>query len=249
MVFDSLRGAVAFLTRVPVGARPIDDQAWSWSPAWFPFVGLWIGAVSYWVFRFAAPVGAFGAAALTIAVGLLVTGALHEDGLADSADALLGAVSRERALEILKDSRIGSYGAATLTLALLLRVSLLSQLGFDDWLPFLLAPSLGRLGPLWLLTVVGHAAPNQCKNKDFMGVGRSRAACATLFMLVACATMLGVAPNQWPRVAAAWITTALVTIYVGRLARRRLGGITGDLLGAAEQIGEIGILLVFAYAT
>jgi adenosylcobinamide-GDP ribazoletransferase len=221
-------------------------QAQSLAPACFPLVGLALGTVTYAALYLGRPFGALAAATLATAIAVWLTGAFHEDGVADSADGLLGAVSRERALEIMKDSRIGTYGAAALTLVLMLRVALLVAVGASTGLACLLSASLGRVGPVWLMTHVDHAAPNQSKHKDMTHVPRSRAHCATLFMLAASVVMLVAVPNAAVRIGMAWLFEALVTVYVWRLARRRLGGITGDLLGACEQLGEIAILMVFA---
>ncbi|HEY5956652.1 MAG TPA: adenosylcobinamide-GDP ribazoletransferase [Polyangiaceae bacterium] len=244
--WQAWRSAVAFLTRVPVGSSAIDANAQSWAPACFPLVGLALGAVTYAALGLARPLGAPAAATLATALAVWLTGAFHEDGLADSADGLLGAVSRERALEIMKDSRIGTYGAAALSLVLMLRVALLSALGAMTALACLMSVSLARVGPVWLMTHLNHAAPNQSKNKDLTSVPRSRAYCATLLMLAASAVMLTAVPSAATRIGAAWLIEAIVILYVGRLARRRLGGITGDLLGASEQLGEVTILMVFA---
>lgn len=242
----AVRGAVALLTRIPVGRSPISPEAQSWSPAFFPWVGAALGLLSWVIFHGAQPLGAFAAATLTIAVAVLVTGAFHEDGLADSADGLFGAVSRERALEIMKDSRIGTYGAVALSLSLLLRVALVARLEPHQWLPLVFAPCLGRLGPVWLLTHVCHAAPTQSKTKDLTAIGRSRAWVATAMTLLLCVGFVLMVRQDALRIAVAWVVAAVVTVYVGRLALRRLGGITGDLLGACEQLGELAILGVFA---
>lgn len=244
--WHALRASIAFLTRIPVGQHAIDAEAISWAPAFFPLVGCGLGAISYATFRLTQPFGWFVAATLTTALSVLLTGAFHEDGLADSADALLGAVSGERAIEIMRDSRIGTYGATALVLVLMLRIGLLGRVGPDGWVALLLSAGLARLGPVWLMTHVEHAAPNQSKHKDLTAIRRSRAYWATGLMLVLSASLGFVAPDRALLVGAAWFGALLVTGYVGQLGRRRLGGITGDLLGACEQLGEVVILGVFA---
>jgi adenosylcobinamide-GDP ribazoletransferase len=246
ILWGALRSAVAFLTRIPVGQGPIEPRDRSWSPALFPVVGAALGCVTFGAFRLTQPLGITAAATVATALAVLMTGALHEDGLADSADGLLGAVSRERALEIMKDGRIGTYGTVALILALVLRIHLLSKIGCESWLPLVLSPSLGRLGPVWLMTHLDHAAPTQAKQKDLVAIGPSRAWWASAIMLVMTLVLLLAKPEEWPRFGAAWLGACMVTVYVWRLARRRLGGITGDLLGACEQLGEVTILAVFA---
>jgi adenosylcobinamide-GDP ribazoletransferase len=244
--WDALRAAVAFLTRFPVGSRQIEPAAEFWAPAYYPLVGAGLGALSYGAFCAAQPLGINAAAVLTTAIAVLVTGAFHEDGLADSADGLLGAVSRKRALEIMKDSRIGTYGAAALVLVLLMRVSLLVRIGSGGWVALVLSTSLARLGPVWILTHLNHAAPDHSKQMEVLGVGRARAVWASVSMLGVCGALLCVKPAQAISMGVAWCAACAVTVYVWRLGKRRLGGITGDLLGACEQLGEVAILGVFA---
>src|SRR5262245_51603355 len=119
------RAAVVFLTRIPLGGFPYSEAEWARAAAWFPLVGSLVGALAagaWWVVR---PAGDLVAAIVAVIVCLVITGALHEDGLADTADALGGATDRAKMFAILKDSRIGTFGAAALALSLLLRVALL----------------------------------------------------------------------------------------------------------------------------
>lgn len=241
-----LRAAIAFLTRIPVGKSPIDATASSWSPALFPLVGIGLGLLNYCAFYLAQPLGPSAAAVLSVAFSVLITGAFHEDGLADSADGLMGANARVRALEIMKDSRIGTYGASALFLILLLRVTLLAHLCRDAIVALVLSASLARLGPLWLLTHVDHAAKDQAKHKDFVSIGHSRAWLGSLVMGVVSAILVVVDPDNRLRLILSWFAAASVAIYVWRLGCRRLGGITGDLLGACEQIGEAFILAIYS---
>src|SRR5438045_786510 len=111
-VVRGLRAAIVFLTRVPAGGFPYREPEWRWAPAWFPLVGAGVGAVAGGVAWLAAGAGSLVAGALAVIASLLVTGAFHEDGLADTADALGGAYDREKLFAILKDSRIGSFGGA-----------------------------------------------------------------------------------------------------------------------------------------
>jgi adenosylcobinamide-GDP ribazoletransferase len=206
-----------------------------------------LGLASFLVFRALSGLGDWCSAVVTTAFGVYVTGAFHEDGLADTCDALGGAVSRERALEIMKDSRIGSYGSVALVLALLLRVTLFVRIGSAAWGAFVLYATLSRLIPVWLMTQLPHASPNQGKLKDLLQVPASRATLATLLCVVISLVLAVLEPQYGLRVALCWPAAVAVGLWFARLGRRRLGGITGDLLGASEQIGEIGILSVFAW--
>jgi adenosylcobinamide-GDP ribazoletransferase len=245
--FGAFRAAIAFLTRIPVGKTTLSASDIAWAPALFPLVGAMLGAASYLLLCALQGFGAWGSAIVVTAFHVYVTGAFHEDGLADTADALGGCVPKERALEIFKDSRIGSYGTCALVLSLLLRVTLLARLGTDSLVPLLVYGSLARVSPLFLMTHLSHANPTQGKLKDLQRVGKSR---AYLGLFLAVALGVGVSlyePGSELRLLLAFVVTAFTCLWFARLARRRLGGIVGDILGAAEQLAELSILLVFAW--
>jgi adenosylcobinamide-GDP ribazoletransferase len=242
----AVRAATIFLTRVPVGGFPFSEEEWRWAPSCFPVVGLAVGVLLAAVHAGLVPLGPWPAAILTVAVGLLVTGAFHEDGLADSADALGGATHEpERLLEILKDSRIGTFGASALFLSLLLRVALLVSLGPQAGLGLILCHALARVGPVGLIARHPYVTdPGRARSS---GVAQARAPQARL------AAGLGAAV-----LAVAWVTASIPAVAVlllvvvlglvawvsGRFYVARAGGITGDFLGATEQLGEIAVLVV-----
>src|SRR4051812_44204788 len=109
-----MRAAFVFFTRIPLGGFSYAKEDFCWASAYAPFVGLVLGLLMWGAFRLFEPVGAWPAAILVLGLQLLLTGAFHEDGLADTADALGGGFTREKVLLILKDSRVGSYGAAAI---------------------------------------------------------------------------------------------------------------------------------------
>ena len=151
----SLRRAWAFLTRLPGGAHPGDDRELGRSVPWFPIVGAILGALSgtvYWALH--GSVGAPLAAVLAVAASAAATGGLHEDGLADTADAL-GGTTRQRRLEIMKDSRVGVFGVIALVLSTLVRVFAVSSLGPVDGLVALVVAHL--LGRTMAVAVMGVA--------------------------------------------------------------------------------------------
>jgi adenosylcobinamide-GDP ribazoletransferase len=187
-----------------------------------------------------------GAIAVT-ALGVYVTGALHEDGLADTVDALGGATSKERALEIFKDSRIGSYGTCALVLSLLLRAALFVKLGVSSLIPIVLYGCIARLSPLYLMTYVPHANAATSKWQSMQRLGKSRAYVGTLVAVVLAVALSLYEPGSELRLGLAFVVTALVALGFARLGMRRINGITGDLLGASEQVAELSILLVFAW--
>ena len=239
-----LRAGVLFSTRLPVpGAATItgtDIARAGWAlPIAGAIVGL-IAAAVYGIAR-AADVPPLPAAGLTIAATLVVTGCLHEDGLADLADSF-GASARERKLEIMRDSKIGTYGVCALFMSLLLRSAALASIAE----PALAAPVLvtahmaGRAGiPLFMRLV-----PPARDDGLSVGVGTPPRASAIAAVLIG---MLALGVGLGP--AAGVCAIALIAVAFGSLAWlsvRQIGGQTGDVLGALEQIGEIIVLLVAA---
>jgi adenosylcobinamide-GDP ribazoletransferase len=247
--------ALQFLTRVPVPA------AVGWSPEWmnqsarhFAGVGLVVGgfgAAVLWAAAFAFP--ALVAVLLAMAATVWLTGAFHEDGLADTCDALGGAVSRERALEIMKDSRLGTYGAVALVFVLALKAATLVALVQRDLLLTLaalpLAHALSRAATVALLYALpygGDAAHAKAKplaeRTDALGL-----VCAAAWALIALAAA---AALGWSgrALALAGVVVALLAWWMARWLRRRLGGFTGDGLGATQQITELGCYLALLAA-
>lgn len=238
--------AVTFLTRVPVRCVPADSHRLARAVAWFPVVGALVGAAIAGVY--AAASLAFPplvAATIGIGSGVLLTGAFHEDGLGDTADALAGGWTREERLRIMRDPRLGTYGVAAVAISLLLRAFALSTLDpWDGAAALVSAHALGRAAAIGMLGVLPAAA-------DY-GLGASYAAAVTRGRVVAGVTVgivLGSAALGAlviPALAAATVGVA----GLGLIARRKIGGVTGDVLGAAEQTVEaLVLLLVTAAAT
>jgi adenosylcobinamide-GDP ribazoletransferase len=232
-------GAVSFLTRVPVG-RVVDVDAADVARGAFafPLVGAAVGAVAGGVALAAAQLlPDLVAAALAIAAATVVTGALHLDALADTTDAV-GATSRAQALEIMHDSRIGSFGAAALALDLLLKVVCVAALvSADKALAALVAAgALSRAAPLPLAAVLPYPRAEG-------GVLASRmsptAAIAAAVLAAAIALLVWWSTGVWLVVTAAAVATLL-----GLWFRHWLGGATGDCLGAATELCETAVLVV-----
>lgn len=246
--------ALQFLTRLPVPASVGFDPHWmQQSVRHFPFVGALVGGVGA-----AVALGALMlwppviAALLAVGATVWLTAAFHEDGLADTADALLGAAPRERALEIMKDSRIGTYGSAALLLTLALRVALLATLLADAPMAgaaaLVASHALARAGAVVLMALLPYAGDtDRAKTTTLARAARPRDAPAAL---TACVPFVAMAawPGGWWRAGAAVIGIALLLLVMRAWLRRRLGGVTGDTLGAAEQLGEVVVLLAFTAA-
>ncbi len=233
-------GAVQFLTRVPV--RVGTPAPLARTVPWFPVVGALVGAL---VGGIAAGLGEVTAPAVAAAVGVLagvlVTGAFHEDGLADVADATAGGWTRERRLEILKDPRHGTYGVAALCGSIVLRVAAVAALTADGpavvFAGAVAAHALGRGAAVAAMGLVAVARPDGLGADYVRSVSRGRAAAGTLtgVAIVAAATGWWVGPLVG---VAAGALAAVAT-----LARRSFGGLTGDHLGAIEQAVEAGALV------
>lgn len=229
--------ATQFLTRVPIRLRTAPDLAAA--VAWFPVVGALIGAAVGLVaagLMEVVPVSV--AAAVAIIVAMLITGAFHEDGLADTADAL-GGMTPERRREILKDSRHGSYGVAAMCSTIVLRILCVASLGpATAFAGLVAAHTLGR-GAAVAAMMTARPAPHEGLGADYTRTLSRRSAAQGVLAALA----LGALVSGW------WLgplalATAIGAAAVVRLAHRAFGGISGDLLGAVEQVGECLVLIV-----
>jgi adenosylcobinamide-GDP ribazoletransferase len=235
--------ALQFLTRVPVRLQRWDPRWLTDCVRYFPLVGAWVGAASGLALWGASQLWSPGIAALVaLATSTLITGAFHEDGLADSFDALGGAVSRERALEIMKDSRIGSYGSMALLLATGLRWAALAALAAQN--PALAACALVAVHALARCTSVAVmvALPyaGDAEHAKAKPLAQQVPKHQLLWALAWCLPLLAFAP--W----ALFPVAAAVALLMSLWLRRRLGGYTGDTLGATEQVAEAALLLALA---
>ena len=246
--------ALQFFTRLPITGRL---AAWvGYSPAmlrassvYFPLVGSVVGSFAAGILLLALvllPSGSLGAllaAALATAASVWLTGGFHEDGLADTADALGGYVPRDKALDIMKDSRIGSYGSLSLILVLGLKIFALAVLAEQAALlaaaALLWAHTLSRVSPLLLMISLPHVGDlSASKSKPLAD------AISPLQLLAAlCWPALLAAGLAYALPTGAWaLAAALMLLAAWRLRAwfaQRLGGFTGDTLGCAQQISEL----------
>jgi adenosylcobinamide-GDP ribazoletransferase len=242
------RAAVVFLTRVPVGGFPFTAEEWRWSSAHFPLVGALLGLALGAIDRALSPAGELAAAFLTLGIGLLATGAFHEDGLADTADALGGGTSREKVLMILKDSRVGSFGASALVLSIAARAALIARLGPSTLWALPLAMAAARTGPVWQMVALPYAtASDASKSRDVTRAGAWQAVVATFWALSVSGTIVARGEITHARASVVFAVASVVTVTTAWRYARRVGGVTGDFLGATEQLAEIAILTVLAW--
>lgn len=239
--------ALQFLTRLPTCTdRLYSPQRMAGSVRYYPLVGLLIGAMSgaaLWIAAFVLP----GTLAVILAVvtGLIVTGAFHEDGLADTFDGIGGGITREKALVIMKDSRLGTYGTLALIIALALKISALIALPVTVAAAALvIAHGVSRLSSVLVIGTSRYVRDE--------GTGKPVAGALDRASLIIALFTGGAALTAWtaifPLGSLAFSLAGLIVGHIGMrcVFERKLGGYTGDTLGAVQQASEIGFYLGLA---
>lgn len=230
--------AVSLLTRLRTRGGSDTERALPWMPV----VGALVGIAAALIYA-AARVGLtpWVAASLAIGAGILITGALHEDGLADVADAFGARVGRARAIEILQDPHHGTYGVLALILNVVTRIAAVATMG--PWTAVAALPAahaLGRAGSLAVMSSIPAAGSSTLGASYKRNQIGSRALAGIAFAIILAAATLGL----WISVAVAiTLVAAGITAF---LALQKIGGFNGDVLGTVEQLAEIGILLLVA---
>jgi adenosylcobinamide-GDP ribazoletransferase len=240
-MLDNFLTALGFLTTLPVRLRRAPEPGdLGRAAVWFPLVGALIGLIiaGGWLL-FSNLFPPLLNAALTTALWVILTGGLHLDGLADCCDGLFSAKSKERRLEIMRDPHLGTFGALGLFLFLIMKVFAVGSLPEAIAMPVLVvAPALAR----FFLLPAGMMAPARLDGlgfqfKDSLGRGR--------ILLAAVLPMAGMVFYGWQFLAAG-IFSAMVGAGVLLLARSRIGGLTGDVLGMLVEVAELAFLLVLS---
>ncbi|MDN5561736.1 MAG: adenosylcobinamide-GDP ribazoletransferase, partial [Psychrobacter sp.] len=248
--------AIQFLTRLSVPPFKHYDPQWlHQSSRHFPAVGLLVGLLCAGVFWLSSLLFTpLVAAVLSTAFGIKLTGAFHEDGLADSCDGLGGGLTRERTLTIMKDSRLGTYGVLGLVSALLLKISLLTSMPIPmAVIALIIGHTASRLLCISLLSLLPYggeiehakAKPMAQQLTPIQGLYSSG------WLILAIILVALIFPNMMQQIGLAqWllamILALIATDYMRRLLRRRLDGYTGDGLGATQQLSEIAIYIGLA---
>ena len=240
------RIALSFLTRLPAGRVECTAEEIGRSARWFPLVGGVLGAIYVGAAKLLGPLfPPLITAVLICAVDVFLTGAMHFDGLADTADGFGGGRTPADVLRIMRDHAIGSYGACALFLAFALKIAALAALiGTARALPaLLLAPALGRWTAVCSSAIGGYARPVQDDIPRSVGsptrfIGRVELIIASLV------TMAFAVPDPW-RGAAVWLLAAAAVAGWTGLCRRRIGGVTGDTLGAGIEMTECLVLVAY----
>jgi adenosylcobinamide-GDP ribazoletransferase len=235
--------SILFLTRLPLHrAAPIGGAAVGQSVWAFPLAGIVVGLIGALVYALTHGLGLppWPAATLAVAATLAATGCLHEDGLADTADGFGGGETTERKLEIMRDSSIGTYGVCALVLSLLLRTGALASLAEPGAVAaaMIAAHNVARATMPVMMFFVGPA------RRDGLSFAAGqppavRVAVAALLVVFILAVSLGPALT----IVSVLVLTIVVALMAG-LSVQQIGGQTGDVIGAVEQVSEIAILLV-----
>jgi adenosylcobinamide-GDP ribazoletransferase len=241
-----LLDALRFMTIIPV---PSSDAAIA--PDWlsrcakyFPVVGIGVGLASAVVLLLADRIwGPVVASLLAVAASIAVTGALHEDGLADTADGLGGGSSVEKQLAIMKDSRIGTYGTLALVFSLSLRVTALAEMpAWTAAAALIAAHAAARITPAFVMNALPYAGDAAAMKVSYSDASVSAHDRGFALFVVLCA-LLPLAFVSIPSAISGLLLGAALAAAVTHWARQRINGYTGDVLGAIEQTFEIGFLL------
>ncbi len=236
----SLRSAMAFLTVLPV-ATAEGAPGERLGRAYFPAIGAVVGLLSAAVFALldgvSTPLLAAVAATATLA---LLTGALHLDGLADSADGLFGGGDVARRLEVMRDPRLGSFGTVAVVLVLVGEVAAIASMSPGRAVAALvIAGALSRLAMLFVILLVPYARASG------LGVAAADSSHRGFDLVLGSALAAVACLLDWQRALLAVCLVALTALVVAMLARRRLGGATGDIYGATAELGMLAALVAF----
>ncbi|MFB9263731.1 adenosylcobinamide-GDP ribazoletransferase [Bradyrhizobium erythrophlei] len=241
---DDIRAATAFLTRLPMphpeGARP---ENFVRAHRMFPLVGAFIGAAVGLLCLLLRAIGVpdLAAAALALGGGVVLTGALHEDGLADIADGFGGGRAAAAKLEIMRDSRLGTYGALILLVSFAAKLSALAAIPDGSVVQSLIvAHALGRGVLPWMSISLPYA------RKDGLAANAGKPDSSTAAIAVVIALAIALVSLSFINALLAAIAAGASAFVVALLAKRQIGGQTGDVLGGAEQVAETAILVLLA---
>jgi adenosylcobinamide-GDP ribazoletransferase len=239
-IFQDIAAAFQFLTRLPLTRITYEPDALARAAKFFPLVGLAVGVAGAGIYRLLSPhLPTVIVALLIVLFSTLATGGLFEDGIADSADAFGGGGNRQQILEIMKDSRIGTFGALAIVFSIAGRVLFLASLQPGLVTQYVIsADVLCRWTALPLGTALLSAREQASQGGRIAGqISRVSLAVGTLIAIGVVCYLLGI--SMWKPVAA----TLVVTLLSGLYYKRRIGGITGDCFGATSQLTLVAVYL------
>lgn len=239
--------AFMFYSRIPVGnIQDLQSSELNQATRYLPLVGLCLGilmSICYWFVIQILPLNI--SIILVMALGVLLTGAFHEDGFADTCDGLGGGWTKAQKLNIMKDSRLGTYGAVGLLFLILMKYNLLLQMPLEQWIPILiLTQFLSRVSPILLIATLEYVRLDESSKVKQVASGLSGK--DLLFVIIQMSVLFLVLnrflPINW--LAGSLAAVAVVTLTWRWFLLRQLQGYTGDTLGAAQQISEISIMTI-----
>ncbi len=240
-MFRKFINTLSFLTILPLPKSLIRMDDFKAYYSFFPVIGIIVGVIAaicgYFMGLLFPP---FLASVMAIVIIIKITGAIHLDGLADTADGFLSARPKEKILEIMKDSRIGVMGAVILISVIIIDMTALSSSGQYFTLSLLFAPFCARIGVAFIPLLIGCARPGGLGDTLCVKAG------LTTCLLWACVCSLVSYMVGGSRLLLATLVVYLINIIIAFYARRKIGGYTGDVLGAAVEIGQMWFFLVCA---
>ena len=241
MSIRSLRAAVSFLTVLPV-ANADGSPGERLGRAYFPAIGAVVGFAAWLVFALmSALTSPLLGAACAVGALCLLTGAIHLDGLADTADGMFNRGDLARRLEVMRDPRLGSYGVTAIAVALIVSVAAITSMSTARALAALvIGDALSRLATLYVISFVPYVRASG------LGVAVWDARHRVTDLVIGSGVAAIVCLLDWRRALVAVVVVALITVVLAAMARRRLGGATGDICGAAAELSQLGVLIVFA---
>jgi len=236
--------ALQFLTRLPIPSNlPYTEELFAGTPRYYPLVGVIVGGICALVFLLSSQLfNAALAVALMMLFSVLLTGAFHEDGLADTFDGVGGGLTRDKALSIMKDSRLGTYGTLALVMVLLVKFAALSSLGVQAVLIALIAGhGLSRLSSVLVMVSSRYVRDHGTGKPVANGVG-------VLSLSIALITGLACLLLVLFFLSPTTMLNSLIGLAIGHglmrwVYTKKLGGYTGDTLGAVQQVSEVGFYL------
>ena len=246
--WDLLRLSLLFYTRIPVGHVEYHEERMGESFRYFPLLGAIVGAVMAGIYALAGyylPNAV--AAVMSVIVGLVVTGGMHEDGLSDYCDAFGGYHDRDTTLRIMKDSSTGVYGILGLVMLLMSRVVLLSYIPYETAIGTIVAMAVvARWMPILVMRLSTYAR----KSDEASKATHLRQVVTTKTLLIAAVwALLALLLLPWQAAVVAPVLMIGQSLLIMRISNKRIGGHTGDVLGAIECLAELMLLLVTLVVT
>lgn len=233
-----LMAAIAFLTVIPVPYNPqppVNQEDWRASVRYYPVVGLFLGGLLWGLAALMHSMPVLAKAAVMVVLYTWITGGLHVDGLMDTFDALGSRKRGEEARQVMKDSRVGAFGAMAGALLLIAQVGAFASFSRLPAGLFALGPAIGRLGALWAMALEPSLRPGEGLGGQMVGlVPLWVAGCWTLVLAVVAAVI-----GPWPLGLATVVLGTLTAIVTGRYLTSRVGGMNGDTYGMIVEATEV----------